>query len=54
MIISMELPKLQCKRCGHEWIPRKKEVRICPKCSSPYWDVEPIIKKDKNDNKKVL
>ncbi|MEM0171614.1 MAG: hypothetical protein QXV57_03535 [Thermoproteota archaeon] len=37
----MELPRLKCKRCGHEWYPRKPEKpRICPRCKSPYWDVE--------------
>lgn len=29
-----------CKRCGHSWYPRQPEVRICPKCKSPYWDKE--------------
>jgi ribosomal protein L37E len=30
-----------CKRCGHKWIPKKKDVpRSCPnpKCRSIYWD----------------
>lgn len=25
-------------RCSHKWVPRKPEVRVCPKCHSPYWD----------------
>ena len=29
---------IQCKRCGHSWYPKGPEVRICPKCKSPYWD----------------
>jgi len=40
--------QLICKRCKHEWTPRKEEVRICPKCKSPYWDRE-----RKNGNKKM-
>ena len=30
----------KCKRCGHEWNPRKPGVKpvVCPKCKSPYWD----------------
>lgn len=29
----------KCQRCGHEWLPRKRETpRTCPKCHSPYWD----------------
>lgn len=30
---------LFCKRCKHQWIPRKQEIRICPKCKTAYWDV---------------
>lgn len=29
-----------CRRCGHKWVPRKKEIRICPKCKSAYFDKE--------------
>ena len=38
-------PELECKRCRHKWIPRQKEVKICPHCKSPYWDTEPKPKK---------
>ena len=29
-----------CDRCGHEWTPEDttQEPKVCPKCSSPYWD----------------
>ena len=33
-----------CERCEHKWRARgknnstKSEVKICPKCKSPYWD----------------
>lgn len=39
---TAEVHELKCKRCGHTWIPRKNDVRICPnpKCHSPYWDKE--------------
>lgn len=33
------MPILQCKRCGHEWIPRgKTKPERCPNCNSPYWN----------------
>jgi Zn finger protein HypA/HybF involved in hydrogenase expression len=32
------IQKLKCERCDYEWNPRRKEVRVCPKCHSPYWD----------------
>ena len=36
--IILRLYGFKCSRCSHSWIPRKKEVRVCPKCKSPYWD----------------
>jgi Zn finger protein HypA/HybF involved in hydrogenase expression len=38
--MKIKLHELECKRCGHKWNPRKKEVIICPKCKSPYWNRE--------------
>ena len=40
--MKVAVKKLRCKRCGHEWIPRKEDVRVCPnpKCHSVYWDKE--------------
>lgn len=42
--------QLTCCRCGYQWTPRgeagqKVDVRSCPKCKSPLWDVEPGVKK---------
>jgi len=34
---AMKLKKLKCVKCGHEWIPRKEDVRQCPKCKTAYW-----------------
>jgi hypothetical protein len=38
--MEIMLTGLKCERCGYEWKPRKKkeEIRICPKCKSPYWN----------------
>jgi len=33
-----KIKKMNCLRCGHKWIPRKEDVRMCPKCKSPYFD----------------
>lgn len=39
----MKLPTLQCNRCKHEWYPRTpREPKVCPKCSSHYWNKERI------------
>ena len=48
MGMKIEIGKLDCKRCGHKWVPRQTEIRICPKCKSPYWDRE-----KKNDSKDI-
>ena len=42
--MKINIQKLKCKRCGHEWIPKKEEIRQCPKCKSSWWD------KEKGDN----
>ena len=36
--VAIKVLKEKCFRCGHLWIPRKKDVRQCPKCKSAYWD----------------
>ena len=38
--MKIKLTKLNCKKCGHEWIPKIKEVRQCPNCKSAWWDKE--------------
>jgi DNA-directed RNA polymerase subunit RPC12/RpoP len=39
MYKTLEMPTLECLRCGHTWIPRQpKEAKTCPKCRSPYWN----------------
>jgi Zn finger protein HypA/HybF involved in hydrogenase expression len=37
--MKIKLVKLKCERCGYEWNPRKPEIRMCPSCKTPYWDV---------------
>jgi DNA-directed RNA polymerase subunit RPC12/RpoP len=32
------MTKLECNRCGHEWIPNVEHPKQCPECNSPYWD----------------
>lgn len=50
--------KIKCKRCGHEWSPRKTEIRMCPKCKSPYFDkakeLKGMIKRTKQAISKEL
>ena len=33
-----QLPQQNCLRCHHQWVPRKMDIRFCPKCHSGYWD----------------
>ncbi len=38
---QMVLPRLECLRCGHRWIPRKEKAPIsCARrsCNSEYWN----------------
>lgn len=34
----IEIKMLKCKNCGWKWLPRKIDVRQCPKCRSLYWN----------------
>jgi Zn finger protein HypA/HybF involved in hydrogenase expression len=39
---KVDIPqKLTCLKCGHTWIPRKTDVRLCPRCKTAYWDRAP-------------
>lgn len=40
--MKIKIPTLHCKRCGHNWTPRKDDVRQCPKCKSASWDKEGV------------
>jgi len=31
-------PELKCIKCKHKWIPRKRDVRQCPRCKTSYWE----------------
>ena len=48
------LQKLSCKRCGHQWIPRQPEIRICPKCKTSWFDVSKKVKRKPLARKKEL
>ena len=37
-MIKIELDGHRCLHCGHEWVPRIKDVRQCPKCKTARWD----------------
>lgn len=41
-----------CKRCKEEWPQRGKKRPIkCPRCGTPYWDLDPVYKKqEKQEN----
>lgn len=35
---DVKLKEVECKRCGHKWVPRVPEVRTCANCRSVWWD----------------
>jgi hypothetical protein len=39
MAAQIRIPRLECKRCGHRWVPRQAIVKMCARCKSLLWDV---------------
>ena len=33
------VPPRHCYRCGYYWFPRRRAVRICPRCKSPHFGI---------------
>lgn len=44
--MEIKVIKLKCKKCDYEWVPRKEDVRQCPRCKTAYWDSEREIKNE--------
>jgi predicted Zn-ribbon and HTH transcriptional regulator len=38
-IMKVKLNRIECKRCGYKWTPRKVDIRQCPKCKTAYWEI---------------
>ena len=49
--VPVDLPRFNCKRCGHAWTPRGGEIRQCPKCKTAYWDTPKGNNSPKTDPK---
>lgn len=35
--MKIKINRVECKKCGYEWIPRKEIIVGCPKCKSGYY-----------------
>jgi predicted RNA-binding Zn-ribbon protein involved in translation (DUF1610 family) len=43
--VRIEIEGLRCTRCGHEWVPRRDwHPFVCPRCKSPFWDREHMMR----------
>ncbi len=47
------LEQLQCKKCGHQWVPRVSNPRRCPRCLSYDWDKKTVKKRSRKEVKDV-
>jgi len=50
--MKIKIKKIRCLQCGHSWVPRKEEIKKCPRCQSMEFD-KPKKIKGKNENKKM-
>jgi len=40
--VKIELPRYQCLRCNHRWIPRSDRLpKRCPNCGTQFWQTYP-------------
>lgn len=45
--MELTLPTLECKRCGHQWYPKRPVLPIrCAKCKTPYWSIQRSEKRE--------
>lgn len=44
--MKLQIKKVKCLRCAHEWYPRSPDVRRCPKCKSYYFDRLPSDRRE--------
>jgi len=40
------LKTLECKKCGHKWVPRRLQIKMCPRCKSIKWQKGKNVKKE--------
>lgn len=38
--MKVDIKGYRCFRCGHEWLPRADNPKVCPMCKSPWWNVQ--------------
>ena len=38
--MKIKINQMSCKKCGHKWVARIVDLKVCPKCKSPWWDKE--------------
>lgn len=41
-MVQVKVEELICFRCGHSWLPRQKNVSLCPNCKSHLWYDKPL------------
>lgn len=46
----------KCKRCGHEWVPRKqgRKPKSCPNCKSYNWNKDIKEKENKSSTTALM
>ncbi len=37
--MRVNITTLTCERCGHKWVPRISDPRVCPSCKHYKWDI---------------
>jgi predicted Zn-ribbon and HTH transcriptional regulator len=46
--MKLKLNTVRCLKCGYQWVPRKTEIRQCPKCKTAWFDRKVVKREPKN------
>ena len=46
--MRINIRELECKCCGHRWIPRKSKINMCPNCKTLRWYISSRKESDRH------
>jgi predicted Zn-ribbon and HTH transcriptional regulator len=51
-MVRIVIPRAHCEGCGHSWVPRVENPRMCPKCRKVNYDRPRKVKSIADESQK--